>query len=120
MGLFTFKPEDPRVNAQRFTDELFELILPSEVAYGGWEMLMTLGFIDHPDGIGMATRLLSRRYAGRAGIREFQIRVFSNQVGLTLEPVSRGLGFTVLPRFARQALFRPGCDPSNRVRQSCY
>lgn len=103
MGLITFKPEDPRLSTQRFTDEPLELILPAGVDYDGWETLMTLGFINHPDGIAMATRLLSRRYPGRPGIREFPVRGFSNQVGLILEPVARELGFTVLPRFARQA-----------------
>lgn len=103
MGLITFKPEDPRLNAYRFMDEPLELILPAGVEYEGWDTLMALGFIDHPDGIGMATRLLSRRYPGRPGIREFPVRGFSNQVGLILEPVARGLGFTVLPRFARLA-----------------
>lgn len=103
MGLVTFKPEDPRFSAHRFMDEPLELILPAGVEYQGWETLMALGFIDHPDGIGMATRLMSRRYPGRPGIREFPLRGFSNQVGLILQPVARGLGFTVLPRFARQA-----------------
>lgn len=103
MGLITFKPEDPRLSAHRFMDEPLELILPAGVDYDGWETLMTLGYIDHPDGIGMATRLLSRRYPGRPGIRDFPVRGFSNQVGLILQPVARGLGFTVLPRFARQA-----------------
>lgn len=103
MGLITFKPEDPRLSAQRFMDEPLELILPAGVEYEGWETLMALGFVDHPDGIGMATRLLSRRYPGRPSIREFPVRGFSNQVGLILQPVARELGFTVLPRFARQA-----------------
>ncbi|WDY60636.1 LysR family transcriptional regulator [Pseudomonas sp. PSKL.D1] len=103
MGLVTFKPEDPRLNAQRFMDEPLELILPAGVEYEGWDTLIALGFIDHPDGVGMATRLLSRRYPGRPNIREVPVRGFSNQVGLILEPVARGLGFTVLPRFAREA-----------------
>jgi DNA-binding transcriptional LysR family regulator len=103
MGLVTLKPDDPRLSAERFMDEPLELILPAGAHYKGWETLMELGFIDHPDGVGMATRLLSRRYPGRPGVREFPLRGFSNQVGLILEPVSRGLGFTVLPRFARQA-----------------
>lgn len=103
MGLLTSRPEDPRLRAHPFMDEPLELILPAGVDYEGWETLVKLGFIDHPDGAGMATRLLSRRYPGRPGIRQLSKRGFSNQVGLILQPVSRGLGFTVLPRFARQA-----------------
>lgn len=54
----------------------------------------------------MATRLLSRMYPEAPGIQAIQKRGFSNQVGLILEPVSRGLGFTVLPRFARRAFHK--------------
>ncbi|NWD68932.1 LysR family transcriptional regulator [Pseudomonas gingeri] len=102
-GLVTFKPDDTRLNVRHFTEEPLELILPAGVEYVGWETLQTLGFIDHPDGQAMATRLLSRRYPGQSGVRTLRTSGFSNQVGLILEPVARGLGFTVLPRFARQA-----------------
>ncbi|WP_308714021.1 LysR substrate-binding domain-containing protein [Pantoea sp. SOD02] len=34
-------------------------------------------------------------------------RGFSNQIGLILEPVARGLGFAVLPRFTRLVFARP-------------
>ena len=51
----------------------------------------------------MATRLLSRCFPGEPGIRNIPVRGFVNQVGLILEPVARGMGFTVLPQYARQA-----------------
>ncbi|MFF7709939.1 LysR substrate-binding domain-containing protein [Pseudomonas sp. NPDC007930] len=103
LGLLTFNPDDPRLHARHFTEEPLELILPAGVLYQGWETLQQLGFIDHPDGTGMATRLLSRRYPGSRGVKDLPRSGFSNQVGLILEPVARGLGFTVLPRLARQA-----------------
>ncbi|MGL5319572.1 MAG: LysR substrate-binding domain-containing protein, partial [Aeromonas veronii] len=64
-----------------------------------WQHLCQLGFIDHPDGRSMAQRLLGRRYPGQR-VDEIPLRGFTNQIGLILEPVARGLGFTVLPRFA--------------------
>ena len=103
MGLMTQKPDDKRLVAQKFTEEPLELVMPAGTAATKWEDLEALGFIDHPDGQAMATRLLSRRFPGNPGVRNLPQRGFSNQISLILEPVARGLGFTVLPRFARMA-----------------
>ena len=54
----------------------------------------------------MANRLLSRHFPGSPGVRDLPVRGFSNQIGLLLEPVARGLGFTVLTRHARRAFPR--------------
>ena len=103
MGLMTQKPDDKRLVAHKFTEEPLELVVPAGTAATKWEDLEALGFIDHPDGQAMATRLLSRRFPGNTGVRNLPPRGFSNQISLILEPVARGLGFTVLPRFARMA-----------------
>lgn len=103
MGLMTQKPDDKRLVAQKFTEEPLELVVPAGAAATTWQDLEALGFIDHPDGQAMATRLLSRRFPGNPGVRNLPQRGFSNQISLILEPVARGLGFTVLPRFARLA-----------------
>lgn len=103
MGLMTQKPDDKRLVAQKFTEEPLELVVPAGAAATTWEDLEALGFIDHPDGQAMATRLLSRRFPGNPGVRNLPQRGFSNQISLILEPVARGLGFTVLPSFARMA-----------------
>lgn len=103
LGLITQRPDDPRIAACQFAEEPLELVVPAGLQISGWQDLVNLGFIDHPDGQGMANRLLSRLYPGEAQISELPRRGFSNQIGLILEPVARGLGFTVLPRYARQA-----------------
>lgn len=51
----------------------------------------------------MANRLLTCR---SPGIRAQRSTGFTKQITLILEPVARGLGFTVLPRYARQAFAR--------------
>lgn len=79
------------------------MVVPAQEKVQQWSDLQRLGFIDHPDGQAMATRLLSRRFPGHPGIRSLPVRGFSNQIGLILEPVARGLGFTVLPCYAREA-----------------
>ncbi|SEF64059.1 LysR family transcriptional regulator [Marinobacterium lutimaris] len=106
LGIVTLKPDDSRLTASRFSEEPLELIVPANHSVSGWEDLEQLGFIDHPDGQVMADRLLSRRYPEKPGIHAIPRRGFINQISLILEPVARGLGFTVLPRYARQAFSR--------------
>ncbi|WP_144107057.1 LysR family transcriptional regulator [Paraburkholderia sp. BCC1886] len=106
LGLVTLKPDDPRLTATQFAEEPLELVAPARENVHEWEDLVRLGFIDHPDGPAMAYRLLSRRFPGNPGFNTLPRQGFSNQVGLILEPVARGLGFTVIPRYARQAFAR--------------
>ncbi|ADU70573.1 LysR family transcriptional regulator [Pantoea sp. At-9b] len=106
MGLVTQKPDDKRLVAEKFAEEPLELVVPAGVKIHSWADLDTLGYIDHPDGQAMATRLLSRRFPGNPGVRNLPQRGFSNQISLILEPVARGLGFAVLPQSARLAFAR--------------
>ncbi len=103
IGVMSVHPNDPRIQATRFTEEPLELVVPGSHEGDDWDGLMALGFIDHPDGQSMAMRLLSRRFPGCSGLGQLPVSGFSNQVGLILEFVARGLGFTVIPRYARQA-----------------
>ncbi len=106
LGIVTLRPDDARLAAEPFAHEALELVAPAGRAANGWEDLAALGFIDHPDGQAMATRLLSRCFPGNPGVASLPPRGFSNQIGLILEPVARGLGFTVIPAYARQAFVR--------------
>ena len=106
LGLVTLQPDDPRLAFEPFIEEPLELIVPAAAQVAGWDDLSRLGFIDHPDGQAMATRLLSRWFPGNPGVRALPVHGFINQIGLILEPVARGLGFTVLPRHARLAFAR--------------
>ncbi|RTR01925.1 LysR family transcriptional regulator [Halomonas nitroreducens] len=103
LGLATRRPDDPRLSVSLFTREALELVVPAGERVDGWDDLVRLGFIDHPDGHDMATRLLSRCFPGNPGIRRLPCHGFTNQIGLILAPVAEGLGFSVLPRFAREA-----------------
>ena len=103
LGLVTLKPDDARITADYFGEEPLELVIPAGHTIKDWEDLQSLGFINHPDGKAMADRLLSRLFAGQGHINDIPIHGFINQISLILEPVSRGLGFTVIPRHARQA-----------------
>lgn len=103
LGVVSVKPDDLRLTAEFFAEEPLELVVPAGETVHEWTDLQRIGFIDHPDGLAMASRLLSRRFPGSPSVRALPLRGFSNQIGLILEPVARGLGFTVLPRYARQA-----------------
>ncbi|MFM5641778.1 LysR family transcriptional regulator [Aeromonas veronii] len=99
LGLVDQPPEHPSIAAEPFAREPLCLVVPNNGEEPSWQHLCKLGFIDHPDGRSMAQRLLGRRYPGQR-VDEIPLRGFTNQIGLILEPVARGLGFTVLPRFA--------------------
>jgi len=102
LGLVTLRPDDPRLASARYTEEPLEMVTPAGAQVNDWSDLEALGYIDHPDGQAMATRLLSRHFPGNPGIRSLPCNGYTNQVGLILEPVARGLGFTVLPQYARK------------------
>lgn len=103
LGLVTLEPTDPRLSATPFTQEKLELVVPAGEDVHTWADLERLGFIEHPDGAAMATRLFARRFPGNPGIGQLPIHGCTNQVGLILEFVARGLGFTVIPQYARHA-----------------
>ncbi len=106
LGLVTLRPDNPRLVATPFVNEALELVVPKGVNVESWIDLEKLGFIDHPDGQAMATRLLTRVFPDNPGIYTLPRRGFTNQISLILEPVAQGLGFTVIPRNARLAFSR--------------
>ncbi|WP_067065349.1 LysR family transcriptional regulator [Roseateles chitosanitabidus] len=106
LGLVTLRPDDARLASCAFLEERLELVMPAGEQVECWEDLRRIGFIDYPDGQAMANRLLSRHFPGSPGVKDLPVRGFSNQIGLMLEPVARGLGFTVLTQHARRAFPR--------------
>ena len=106
LGIVTHQPDDERLAGALFARENLCLVVPARCADAGWPALVRLGYIDHPDGMDMGRRLLARVHPGRR-IDQVPVRGFTNQIGAILDPVARGLGFTVLPRFAVQAYPHP-------------
>lgn len=107
-GVVTLRPDDPCFAASTFAEEVLELVVPAGADdISTWDDLISLGFIEHPDGPTMATRLLSRVFPGNAGVRSLPRKGYINQVGMILDSVASGFGFTVLPRHARQAYSWP-------------
>lgn len=100
IGLVTCVSTHPEVDLKAIAEEALVLVTPSEVEEINWGVLTGLGFIDHPDGAYHAGQLLSANFPEFQHSSQFKRAGFSNQINLILEPVSMGLGFTVLPSYA--------------------
>lgn len=107
IGFMTTPSSLEEVSARPVAREPLLLVTPIDAAEPDWETLRRLGFIDHPDGAHHAGLLLGANYAEFEHVHQLEKTGFSNQVNLILEPVSLGLGFTVLPAHAVEAFDKP-------------
>ncbi|MBA6391001.1 LysR family transcriptional regulator [Colwellia sp. BRX10-3] len=103
IGLVTELSKSSNIVSHKVAVEPLVLVTSSKINSVNWQKLNKLGFIGHPDGEHHAHALLSKNYAQFEHISQFDHQGFSNQISLILEPVSRGLGFTVLPLHAANA-----------------
>lgn len=101
--LMSARPTTAELSARPVTEEPLLLVTPAPLKKPNWQSLLALGFIDHPDGSHHANLLLGANFPEFQHCGQFERRGFSNQIGLILEPVSMGLGFTVLPAYAVEA-----------------
>lgn len=100
IGLMSCTSSMSEVSLRAIAEESLLLVTPAAVSEPSWDRLIALGFIDHPDGAHHASQLLSVNFPEFQHSNQFKRSGFSNQINLILEPVSLGLGFTVLPRHA--------------------
>ncbi|MGO5000268.1 LysR family transcriptional regulator [Oceanisphaera sp. W20_SRM_FM3] len=107
IGLMTTQSSLADVSCTAIAEEPLVLVTPATVNDPDWDTLLALGFIDHPDGSHHANLLLSANYPEFQHSQLFPNKGFSNQIGLILEPVSMGLGFSVLPAHAVAAFGKP-------------
>lgn len=113
IGLTTACPVNPNIQSEPIGEEPLLLVTPRHIKDPTWETLCQLGFIDHPDARHHAELLLGANFEQyqTAQLRPIKQSGFSNQIGLILLPVARGLGFTVLPAnavaaFAQQSAIK--------------
>jgi DNA-binding transcriptional LysR family regulator len=107
IGFLTTPSTLDEVSFKPVAEEELLLVTPKDVIEPDWQQLMALGFIDHPDGAHHAGLLLGANYPEFQNSKQFKRTGFSNQINLILEPVSMGLGFTVLPGHAVAAFNDP-------------
>ena len=108
IGFMTSKSTAADVHCSPVAEEPLLLVTPAAAEAPDWGALIELGFIDHPDGSHHDNLLLGGNYPQFQHIQQFPAKGFCNQIGLILEPVSRGLGFTVLPAHAVAAFANSG------------
>ncbi|WJG08165.1 LysR family transcriptional regulator [Aliiglaciecola sp. LCG003] len=106
LGLITELTDSSSLVSQKIGEEPLVLVTSNKVNSIDWGALVKIGFISHPDAAHHGRLLLSKNFGQFEHIEQFPYRGFSNQISLILEPVSMGLGFTVLPLHAAQA-FKP-------------
>ena len=107
IGLMTELSRHEKMVSRKVADEALVVVTSAEITKLNWPTLNKLGFIAHPDAAHHAQLLLSENFAEFEHISQFRQTGFSNQISLILEPVSRGLGFTVLPVHAVKAFNQP-------------
>lgn len=100
IGLMTRTSLHSEIVTTPLAEEPLLLVTPAAVEDCSWQTLETLGFIAHPDSAHHAELLLGANYPQYRSAASLPQTGFSNQIGLILEPVSRGLGATVLPAHA--------------------
>lgn len=115
VGFMTAKSTLVDVECAPVAEESLLLVTPATVETPDWDTLMALGFIDHPDGSHHANLLLGANYSQFQHSNLFPRKGFSNQIALILEPVSLGLGFTVLPAHAVAAFHKPEQIKAHRL-----
>ncbi|MBB1332144.1 LysR family transcriptional regulator [Pseudoalteromonas sp. SR44-5] len=107
IGFLTQAPTLSEVTSHKIGQDALLLITPIDYQTPSWQNLCELGFIAHPDAKHHAQLLLSENYAEFEHLEQIKRSGFSNQINLILEPVSLGLGFTVLPAHAVSAFSKP-------------
>lgn len=115
IGIMSTTSARVELSCEPIASESLLLVTPAAVETPNWQNLNELGFIDHPDGSHHANLLLGANYPQFQHSHMLKNRGFSNQIGLILEPVSLGLGFSVLPAHAVTAFARPALIRAHRL-----
>lgn len=106
-GLTTELSTQEELVCQAIGSEPLVLVTSSRYPQVDWSSLIQQGFIAHPDARHHSQLLLSANFSEFERYEQLPHHGFSNQISLILEPVSRGLGFTVLPINAVSAFHQP-------------
>lgn len=112
LGIITDLPNPSLFDIQQIGQEQLCLVLPANIdseTYNA-ELLTQLGLIDHPD----AKHYLSLYFAqtqeynlNNINIKELPITGYINQISQILQPIAKGLGFTILPKSAVDTFSQP-------------
>jgi len=107
IGLVTEISSNAKLLCQEAALEPLVVVTHKSITSISWQVLAELGFIQHPDAAHHANLLLGSNFSEFEHIEQFDHKGFSNQISLIIEPISKGIGFTVLPLHAVNAFHRP-------------
>jgi DNA-binding transcriptional LysR family regulator len=100
VGWIHHLPRLAGVSSEKVAEERLLLVAPRAARLrsgSDWKALSHLGFVRHPDGFRLAERLLGANFPKHfEGAERLPSRSSVNQNNRILEPVARGLGFTVI------------------------
>jgi DNA-binding transcriptional LysR family regulator len=106
IGLMTTLAKQDKLRSEKISNEALVLITANNIKNINWQTLLDIGFIAHPDAAHHSHLLLSENFEEFEHVGQFKQVGFSNQISLILEPVSKGIGFTVLPIHAAKAFHK--------------
>lgn len=100
VGIVNQQVLHPQLDQIQLGNEPLLLILPKcyEDKRVDFETINALGFINHPDGFEFVDKVLnSDQFKGYLGSQSLLISGYVNQLNQILLPVSKGIGYTILP-----------------------
>ncbi|PMR82521.1 LysR family transcriptional regulator [Halomonas urumqiensis] len=99
LGIVTEQIRQPDVKVEPWHREPLCLVVPADFVGTGLSELMGIGFINYSDGASHASALLRSNFPDEfRSMSHFRRQGFTNEVGMVLDAVARGLGFTVVSR----------------------
>ncbi len=99
LGWVTSLPDHPQIQSDCVGQMPLCLVTPGHLSGADFSELQTLGFINHPDGFHHAELMLSSCYGSLfQGMARLKLSGTINQLGMLIDPVAEGLGFTVVPQ----------------------
>ena len=129
LGIITDAPVHSLFDVVELGREQLCLVLPANVKADihGKNLLNELGLISHPDAEHYLSLYLAQSqesYFTHLSIKEIPVTGYVNQISQILQPVAKGLGFTVLPKSAVDTFQEPQqlkiFSPKKPVMQTLY
>lgn len=99
LGIVTEVTRHPDLECEAWHDEPLSLVVPADFTGTSLNDLLGLGFISYSDGLDKAGSLLRANFPDDfSSMSHFPRQGFTNEVGMVLDAVARGLGFSVVSR----------------------
>ncbi len=129
LGIVTDVPNSSLFDIQEIGREQLCLVLPAkvEIEDDSGDLLTKLGLINHPDAKHYLSLYFEQSHESdfsHLSIEQLPVAGYVNQISQILEPVAKGLGFTVLPKSAVDMFQDPQClkvfQPQKPVIETLY